>query len=282
MDLSNQRFGEWKAVYPLHKNKRIYWHCVCDCGVERDVLQYSLTSGASTGCGHNTRKGNRCKDLTNMIFGELTVLEKTEERNQGAVVWKCKCNCGTIVFWPGDRLQQTKRPNCGCKKRENLVGQVFNKLTVIKEVESSSNIRKWLCQCECGNNTIVAGPDLKRGQVIGCGCGKSIGEYNIMKCLLENGILFKKEYGFKDLYDRQQLRYDFAILDEDGNVLRLIEFDGKQHQDINNKWYSLDIVRHDKMKNEYARNNNIPLVRIPYEYKNKITLDIILKDQFLL
>jgi hypothetical protein len=72
----------------------------------------------------------------------------------------------------------------------------------------------------------VAGADLKRGQVIGCGCSKSIGEYNIAKCLSENNINFQSQYTFKDLVDKKQLRYDFAILDENHKPIRLIEFDG--------------------------------------------------------
>ena len=38
MDLTNKKFGEWLALYSLKKNGRIYWHCKCDCGEERDVL----------------------------------------------------------------------------------------------------------------------------------------------------------------------------------------------------------------------------------------------------
>ena len=38
MDLCNQKFGEWTALYSIKKDKRIYWHCKCSCGNERDVL----------------------------------------------------------------------------------------------------------------------------------------------------------------------------------------------------------------------------------------------------
>ena len=68
---------------------------------------------------------------------------------------------------------------------------------------------------------------MKRGAVIGCGCTKSIGEYNIAKCLLDNNIPFEKEYVFSDLIDKKHLRYDFAILNKNQEVIRLIEFDGE-------------------------------------------------------
>lgn len=35
------------------------------------------------------------------------------------------------------------------------------------------------------------------------------------------------------------------------------------------------------MKNEWAKEHNIPLVRIPYWVRDKITLDMILKDEYL-
>lgn len=35
------------------------------------------------------------------------------------------------------------------------------------------------------------------------------------------------------------------------------------------------------MKNEWAKEHNIPLVRIPYWERDKITLDMILGDKYL-
>jgi hypothetical protein len=38
------------------------------------------------------------KDLQGQRFGKLVVLEITDQRNNGAVVWKCKCDCGNIAY----------------------------------------------------------------------------------------------------------------------------------------------------------------------------------------
>lgn len=59
----------------------------------------------------------KINDLTNQRFGHLTVLEKTDKRYAGYVVWKCKCDCGNIVEKPGHNLLRgfTKTcnlPNC--------------------------------------------------------------------------------------------------------------------------------------------------------------------------
>lgn len=44
------------------------------------------------------------KDLTGLRLGKLTVLEPTEERNRGAVVWKCRCDCGNVITVESRRL----------------------------------------------------------------------------------------------------------------------------------------------------------------------------------
>lgn len=282
MDLTNKRFEKWVALYPIKKDKRIYWHCKCDCGNEKDVLQYSLTSGKSKSCGCAANLNKKYKDIKGQTFGELTAIEKTNKRDNDAVVWKCKCSCGNIVEWDVGRLQQTKYPHCGCQK--SLIGKTFGKLTVIKKVEKTTTTNRnqyWLCKCECGGTTILSTGDLHSGKVIGCGCSKSIGEYKIAKLLSSNNILFQNQYTFEDLKDKKQLRYDFAILDKNGEVKRLIEFDGEQHIDKNNTWYSETLHKHDLMKNEYAKCHNIPLVRIPYSKRDLFTLEDLLGDSYL-
>ena len=66
-----------------------------------------------------------------------------------------------------------------------------------------------------------------------------------------------------------KLKYDFAIFDDDGNLIRLIEFDGPQHYETENCWYSEEGKIRDIMKNQYALSNGFPLIRIPYKEKGK-------------
>lgn len=282
MDLFNKKFEYWTALYPIKKDKRIYWHCRCECGIEKDVLQYSLTSGKSKSCGCSANLNKNFKNIKGKKFGELKVIEKTNKRDNGAVVWKCECSCGSIVEWDVGRLQQTKHPHCGCQK--SLIGKSFGKLTVIEKAKNKNNNRSqyWLCQCECGNFTTLSTGDLHSGRIIGCGCSKSIGEYNIAKLLSTNNIAFQGQYTFKDLKDKKQLRYDFAIFDKNGKIKRLVEFDGEQHTNKNNTWYSNTLLRHDLMKNNYAKTHKIPLVRIPYDKRDSLTLDDLLGDSYLI
>lgn len=57
----------------------------------------------------------------------------------------------------------------------DLTGRKFGRLTVIcraEEVENRYSIRRpsWLCQCDCGNQTIVIGANLREGMTKSCGC----------------------------------------------------------------------------------------------------------------
>jgi hypothetical protein len=68
-------------------------------------------------------------------------------------------------------------------------------------------------------------------------------------------------------------------------IIRLIEFDGKQHFGIDGDlWFKSDNYssrkQRDEIKNEMAKQHNIPLVRIPYWERDKITLDMILGSQY--
>lgn len=54
---------------------------------------------------------------------------------------------------------------------QDLTGMTFGRLTVLKRVENSKNGHaRFLCRCDCGNETIVSGDDLKRGHSQSCGC----------------------------------------------------------------------------------------------------------------
>lgn len=56
-------------------------------------------------------------------------------------------------------------------KLKDLTGKTFGKLTVIGRAEKNKgNVPHWHCKCECGNETIVSGHNLKVGLTKSCGC----------------------------------------------------------------------------------------------------------------
>jgi len=62
------------------------------------------------------------------------------------------------------------------KNKQNiLIGEVFNRLTILSEVEpktypSGQSKRRMLCKCECGKETIAELGSLKNGGKKSCGC----------------------------------------------------------------------------------------------------------------
>lgn len=55
-------------------------------------------------------------------------------------------------------------------RKLNLVGQRFGRLTVLEENGRKYHCVAWLCKCDCGNYSTVAGYLLKNGSVKSCGC----------------------------------------------------------------------------------------------------------------
>jgi hypothetical protein len=69
--------------------------------------------------------GRPIRDLTNMVFGRLRVLQQVGvDEKWGHVLWSVECECGTVKVVRGhDLLKQRKdgarnTSSCGCKKRE--------------------------------------------------------------------------------------------------------------------------------------------------------------------
>lgn len=56
--------------------------------------------------------------------------------------------------------------------KNDLTGQRFGRLTVIKEAKKKpgNNNRRWLCQCDCGNTCEVFGQNLRTKHTKSCGC----------------------------------------------------------------------------------------------------------------
>lgn len=53
----------------------------------------------------------------------------------------------------------------------DITGKTFNRLTVIKYLHSDKHYNSyWLCECECGNETVVTANRLRSGHTKSCGC----------------------------------------------------------------------------------------------------------------
>ena len=228
--------------------------------------------------------------LIGQRFGHLTVIEDTGKRLHRSIIWKCKCDCGNEHEVTSNNLNGGQVNSCGkqdCpyhRTFENLKGQRFGILVAMYPTSMKDGSHMyWVCQCDCGNQHEVSSNGLKRGSTQSCGCiATSIGEMNIKKILEDNNIEYKEQITFDDLRNIKPLRYDFGIY-ENGKLVRLIEFDGIQHFEEQD-YFTHDLTsikNNDIIKNKYSKDNNIPLVRIPYWERDKMTLDMLLGEEYL-
>ena len=218
-----------------------------------------------------TEKSYQEDDLLGKKFGYLTVLKRTEKNPNLASRCRryiCQCECGKIIEVNSNSLRTGHTTSCGkCSRKKtmlekfDLTGEKFGKLTVLYPSYSKDNRIFWMCQCECGNKKEVSAKELKNGSTKSCGCLRSWKEEEISQLLTKKNIKFQREYIFKDLFDEENLRFDFAIFDND-EIKFLIEYQGQQHYDNNSSWYTEKLVRHDKMKKEYCENHNYTLIEL--------------------
>jgi predicted Zn-ribbon and HTH transcriptional regulator len=104
-------------------------------------------------------------------------------------------------------------------------------------------------------------------------CNSSKGERKIGSFLKLNNIKHKQQYSFADCINKKRLLFDFSVFDQFENLILLIEFDGKQHFEpvdiFGGEDGFIQTRINDEIKNEYCKNNNIELLRIPYwEFDN--------------
>ena len=62
----------------------------------------------------------KAKDILGLKFGRLTAIEFShKEKNER--IWKCRCDCGKIVYSTVGRLQCGNTKSCGCLKTDILI-----------------------------------------------------------------------------------------------------------------------------------------------------------------
>lgn len=100
-----------------------------------------------------------------------------------------KCDCGNEIECTGTYVKNNRYKSCGCRKYnknkdEDILRTKFNRLKPIKRVDNINRGKAFLCECDCGNTTIVPLGSLKNNRIKSCGClnievqSKFMKEYN--------------------------------------------------------------------------------------------------------
>lgn len=288
IDLTGQKFGRLTVISRTENSiyNRTSWVCICDCGKTTIATSHNMKNGDKQSCGCYKKEQTKeifFKDLTGEMFGRLTVIKRVENRKK-TTMWLCQCFCGKQIVVASGHLKNGHTQPCGCYREEksreieNLVGQSFGYLKVVKRVENykspdGKERGKWLCNCKCGNKTEVNSNSLKMGTVKSCGClSESFIASELKKYFFENYKAHTEYKILKNPNTNFYLPYDIYIPKGDKPEINgiYIEINGKQHYSPH-RWNELQAKENgttlvqefeyqkyrDKLKKEFAKANGI-------------------------
>lgn len=304
---------EYIGVKYLGRNRSHLYKCHCICGTENVITTRAMLlkgDKKSCGCAYKDAGLSIKENLIGKKFGRWTVIDEAPNRVSSSgktrsIMWKCRCECGTVKDVGARALKTGMSTSCGCLQKErvsealtdDLTGRRFCYLTVVSRNGShcSSKSRKsnfnavWHCKCDCGNEVDVLGFSLKNGDTTSCGCKKqSKYELYVEQYLDSLGYKLKKDYfkektfkGLKGL-GGQSLRYDFYLKDRSKRKV-LIECQGEQHyrpaEWFGGKEYFNKLLKHDEIKRQYAKDNDMLLIEIPYTKTQYLDIEQFLRDK---
>ncbi|WP_050697720.1 hypothetical protein [Anaeromassilibacillus senegalensis] len=273
-EITNIYSGEVVLLTPYTKLREKILVRYCSCGHEQMKAPSKLLAGQ--GCGlckfkklseTKTRSQQEYIDALKQrgiavdVLSEYTGrVNKITVRNQA---------CGHVYSAnAGNILRGSGCPIChGMKDTKMFIDAIEQKYpgeyTIIGEYKNNRTPIK--VTHKCGYTWEVIPKDLLRS--IRCpNCIKSKGELFVKNFLDSAGLSYKCQHIFPECRDSKPLPFDFVV--EKDNHLFAIEFDGSQHFGNSNYWgdhlQRSKISLHDRLKNEYCTQHNIPLLRIPY------------------
>ena len=193
-------------------------------------------------CPKHRDKGTQIKSLSHIKSGE-----------------KCIYCAGTAKFTQDEFIQRVQLND--------------KNIQILSEYNGNKSYIDCRCK-ECGYTWTTQAVNLMySGKCPNCAGSK--GEMKIRDFLDSKGIDYRREFVFDDLFGdcNKPLRFDFAVFNKNKTMTCLIEFDGVQHYQPINFWgnkYAYTqtrfetLQRYDKRKDDYCKEHNIKLIRIPY------------------
>lgn len=223
-------------------------------------------------------------DLTGNVYQELRVIEmlygyRLTAKGKPRTYCRCCSQNGEEIIVRADALQSgaTKHIKGAGKtgKAINIAGMKFGLLIALEPTNkrASNGSIIWKCMCDCGNIIEVPVNQLVRGHTLSCGCNhRSKWEIFIENYLISLDVVFEPQKRFDDCRNKKgsdMLPFDFYL--PGYNIC--IEYDGEHHFHPVKNWGGYDkflITKgNDNIKNEYCKNSNITLLRLPYTYSEE-------------
>lgn len=259
-----------------------------DCGQFFTGYLNNFLTGSKKGCPHCIIRYGKDVDYYLNKLPEDYIFSKDSYINASTPIEFTHIKCGlkfnktlTDFFSNNQHCPECAKDNL--KKSIDDVNIISSEhgFTLSGEYINAKTPTDFICS-NCNSNNYITLKSIYGGKLCNT-CGISIrskGEKLISDFLEEYNIEFITEKEFDDLYYIKKLRFDFYI--EKYNLL--IEFDGIQHfkevDFFGGKEYLYNVQLRDSIKNNYCKEKNINLLRIPYYNLNNITK--ILKEQLLI
>jgi hypothetical protein len=220
-------------------------------------------------------------EVKNKFNDEYLVLGEYQDITKKIKIRHNKCLFEWEVY-PGNILSgQSKCPHCSRKATfttesfsrviDDLTNGEYKITGTYKNVRTKISIKHNICGHEWDvfpNAFKDAGSRCPKCTVM------SKGEQIIYDSLTERNINFTNEYTFDDCKNIYSLPFDFAIQNNNDEVVFLIEFDGIQHYESIEWFGGEEILKYtqynDSIKDDYCKENNLKLLRIPYWDIDKI------------
>lgn len=297
--LNNKPFELISDKYE-NNNKKLKWRCLKDnCGEIFNSNWADILQGY--GCGFCV---GRQVGLSNCLATKNPKLasEWHPTKNGKLTPYNVTCNSNKNIWWMCVKGHEW---NTGIASRNNGIGCPYcagklptkeNNLLICnpklcEEWDYSKNDKNpeeycpnshkkvwWKCS-KCNHEWKITIKNRNQGD--GCPlCSNSKANNKIIDICKINNFDYIPEYRIDECKDKNPLPFDVGIIHN--NILYLVEADGKQHYEPVNfggisderALENFKITQyHDKIKNQFCKDNNIPLLRIPYwDFKNIETI----------
>lgn len=282
---------------------KIYLDLICECGdsfkSRWDLFRHNEKSRYCRECQIKMNYKYSYDDIKYYIeiesnSGCKLLSEKREISVSDKLIMQCKCGdefetdfshfkhhikqqcnrCSTIIRNDKNRFTTSEFK----KKIFEVSGDEYTLLGEYKNAKTKVKLKHNICGeiWDVLPSIFLSGTRCPR-------CLISKGENFIREWLDEYSVKYLPQHTFDDCRDIYPLPFDFYLPEFNA----LVEFDGIQHYkpiDFGGKGDEIalrqhyGVVRRDSIKNEYCKNNNISLIRIPYWEMDFV--DEILKDTF--
>lgn len=266
--IRDQGNGEYKVV-GVYAGRRKPVEVVHSCGYHWNMIHDAFFKGnRCPSCGNrlpitNTDFQQRVFELGN---GEYETLSSYSKSNVPVHLthicgydwwmtpshWLAGERCPKCAGRPKVNTEEYKKRVSLLSKDYRVLGKYVNRKTRIKMLHVSGNHI-----FECSPDEFLKG---NRCPI----CRQSHGELEIQQWLDEEGFLYDAQHPFPFCVDKKPLPFDFYLPDHN----TCIEFDGIQHFEPIEFFGGQEAFelrhKHDLIKNQYCKDNQITLLRIPY------------------